>query len=131
VPEPTGIAGRLLAERAYPVKNLPALDSAEMRPLVALLEDAAVSKTLQNAKYDVLALRRAGVALRGVDFDTMLASYVLDPGRRSHGLDMLALEFLDHSMTSYEDLCGRGRRSSRSTWCRSRRRATTRARTPT
>ena len=109
VPEPTGIAGRMLAERAYPVKNLPALDSPEMRPLVALLEDAAVGKTLQNAKYDVLALRQAGVALRGVDFDTMLASYVLDPGRRSHGLDMLALEFLDHSMTSYEDLCGRGR----------------------
>jgi DNA polymerase-1 len=109
VPEPTGIAGRMLAERAYPVRNLPALHSPELRPLVALLEDAAVSKTLQNAKYDVLALRRAGVALRGVDFDTMLASYVLDPGRRSHGLDMLALEFLDHSMTSYEDLCGRGR----------------------
>jgi DNA polymerase-1 len=39
----------------------------------------------------------------------MLASYVLDPGRRSHGLDVLALEFLDHAMTSYEDLCGRGR----------------------
>jgi DNA polymerase-1 len=109
VPEPTGIAGRLLAEGSYPVRNLPALDSAEMRPLVALLEDAAVSKTLQNAKYDVLALRRAGVELRGVDFDTMLASYVLDPGRRSHGLDVLALEFLDHAMTSYEELCGRGR----------------------
>jgi hypothetical protein len=39
----------------------------------------------------------------------MLASYVLDPGRRSHGLDVLALEFLDHAMTSYEDLCGAGR----------------------
>jgi DNA polymerase-1 len=109
VPEPTGIAGRMLAERAYPVRNLPALDTPEMRPLVALLEDPAVSKTLQNAKYDVLVLRRAGVTLRGVDFDTMLASYVLDPGRRSHGLDMLALEFLNHAMTSYEDLCGRGR----------------------
>ncbi len=109
VPEPTGIAGRMLAERAYPVKNLPPLDSPEMRPLVELLEDASVSKTLQNAKYDILALRQAGVALRGVDFDTMLASYVLDPGRRSHGLDTLALEFLDHVMTSYTELCGRGR----------------------
>jgi len=109
VPEPTGIAGRMLADRSYPVRNLPPLDAPEMRPLVALLEDAAVSKTLQNAKYDILALRRAGVELRGVDFDTMLASYVLDPGRRSHGLDVLALEFLDHAMTSYEELCGRGR----------------------
>jgi DNA polymerase-1 len=104
-----GIAGRMLAERAYPVKNLPPLDAPEMKALVALLEDPAVPKVLQNAKYDVLALRRAGVALGGVAFDTMLASYVLDPGRRSHGLDVLALEILDHRMTSYEELCGRGR----------------------
>jgi DNA polymerase-1 len=105
----TGIAGRMLAERSYPVRNLPPLDAPEMRELVALLADDAVPKVLQNAKYDVLALRRAGVRLGGVAFDTMLASYVLDPGRRSHGLDVLALELLDHRMTSYEELCGRGR----------------------
>ena len=63
----------------------------------------------QNAKYDLLVLRRAGVTLSGLVSDTMLASYVLDPGRRSHGLDLLALEFLDHTMTSYEDLCGKGK----------------------
>jgi DNA polymerase-1 len=108
-PEPSGIAGRMLAERAYPVRNLPALDSEAMRPLRELLEDVTVRKTLQNAKYDVLAFRRAGITLRGLDFDTMLASYVLDPGRRSHGLDMLALEFLDHRMTSYDELCGKGK----------------------
>jgi DNA polymerase-1 len=49
------------------------------------------------------------VTLRGLDFDTMLASYVLDPGRRSHGLDVLALEFLDRALTSYEELCGKGK----------------------
>ncbi|MFL5574344.1 MAG: DNA polymerase I [Gemmatimonadaceae bacterium] len=108
-PEALGIAGRMLAERAYPVKNLPPLGAAEMAPLRELLEDPAVRKTAQNAKYDVLALRRAGLTLRGLDFDTMLASYVLDPGRRSHGLDVLAVEFLDHTMTSYEELCGKGR----------------------
>jgi DNA polymerase-1 len=80
-----------------------------MMPLRALLEDGSVRKTAQNAKYDILALRRAGVHLRGLDFDTMIASYVLDPGRRSHGLDVLALEFLDHKMTSFEDLCGKGK----------------------
>ena len=104
-----GIAGRMLSERAYPVRNLPPLESDEMGPLRELLEDATVSKTLQNAKYDILAFRRAGLTLRGVDFDTMLASYVLDPGRRSHGLDVLALELLDHTMTSYEDLVGKGK----------------------
>jgi DNA polymerase-1 len=39
----------------------------------------------------------------------MIASYVLDPGRRSHGLDLLALEFLNQKMTSFEDLCGKGK----------------------
>ncbi len=109
VPEPQGIAGRMLAERAYPVRNLPPLLSPEMAPLRELLEDASIKKTAQNAKYDVLVFRRAGVRVRGLDFDPMLASYVLDPGRRSHGLDVLALEFLDHTMMSYDDLCGRGR----------------------
>jgi len=80
-----------------------------MTPLRHVLEDETIRKTAQNGKFDLLALRRAGVALRGLDFDPMLASYVLDPGRRSHGLDVLALEFLDHTMTSYEDLCGKGK----------------------
>jgi DNA polymerase I len=91
------------------VKNLPALMSDAMKPLRDLLEDESVPKTLQNAKYDMLVLRSEGVVLRGVEFDTMIASYVLDPGRRSHSLDMLALEFLDHTMTSYVDVCGKGK----------------------
>lgn len=107
---PSSIAARLLATGDQPpVKNLPPLDSPAMAPLRELLEDESVRKTAQNAKYDMLVLRRAGVTLRGLDFDTMLASYVLDPGRRSHGLDVLALEFLDHTMTSYEELCGKGK----------------------
>ena len=104
------IAGRLMRKnRPTQVHNLPALDSPEMEPLRDLLEDPLVRKTAQNAKFDMLALRSVGVQLAGLDFDTMLASYVLDPGRRSHGLDVLALEFLDHTMTSYADLCGKGR----------------------
>jgi DNA polymerase-1 len=99
----------LRERRPTQVRNLPALDSPEMRPLRDLLEDSSVRKTAQNSKFDVLLLRSVGVRLAGLDFDTMLASYVLDPGRRSHGLDVLALEFLDHTMTSYTDLCGKGR----------------------
>jgi DNA polymerase-1 len=105
-----GIAAKMLRNtRRSEVRNLPSLDSAEMEPLRKLLEDPSIRKTAQNAKYDKLILRSAGVNLGGLDFDTMLASYVLDPGRRSHGLDVLALEFLDHTMTSYADLCGKGR----------------------
>ena len=108
-PEPASIAARRLAEGAGPVHNLPPLHDASMTPLRALLEDATVPKVAQNAKYDLLVLRREDITLRGLVSDTMLASYVLDPGRRSHGLDLLALEFLDHTMTSYDDLCGKGR----------------------
>src|SRR4026207_280205 len=104
------IAARMLRDnRPTSVRNLPALTSPEMQPLRDLLADPAIRKTAQNAKYDHLVLRSMGVKLAGLDFDTMLASYVLDPGRRSHGLDVLALEFLDHTMTSITDLCGKGR----------------------
>ena len=108
-PEPTSIAARALAAGEQRVQNLPPLNSPECAPLKALLEDARVKKTAQNAKFDMLALRVAGVTIRGLDFDTMIASYVLDPGRRSHGIDLLALEFLDHKMTSLEELCGKGK----------------------
>ena len=107
--EPDSIAARTLARGKSVVRNLPALDAAEMAPLRQLLEDPAVTKIVQNAKFDLLAFRRAGIDVRGLAFDTMLASYVLDPGRRSHGLDVLALEFLEHRMTSFQELCGKGK----------------------
>jgi DNA polymerase-1 len=107
--EPASIAARLLANGPTVVQNLPPLEDPSMARLRALLEDPAVPKVAQNAKYDILVLRRAGIAVGGLVSDTMVASYVLDPGRRSHGLDLLALEFLDHTMTSYEDLCGKGK----------------------
>jgi DNA polymerase-1 len=104
-------------KQTKPVNNLPDLGSDEMKILRDLLEDAAVKKTAHNAKYDMLVLRRAGIDLKGLDFDTMLASYVLDPGRRSHGLDVLALEFLDYSMMSYTDVCGKGKTAVRFDQC--------------
>jgi DNA polymerase I len=104
-----GLAGaRLQTEGSAPV-NLPPLDSAALAPLRALLADASVRKVAQHAKYDLLVLRGAGAPVAGLDFDTMLASYILDPGRRSHGIDQLAAERLGHVMTSYEQVCGKGR----------------------
>jgi DNA polymerase I len=107
--KPTSLAARALASGPQRIKNLPPLSDPAMEPLRALLEDATVRKTIQNAKLSMLALRRAGITLRGLEFDTMIASYVLDPGRRSHGLDLLSLEFLGHKMTSLEELCGKGK----------------------
>ncbi|MDH4229529.1 MAG: DNA polymerase I [Nitrospirota bacterium] len=78
-----------------------------LRPL---LESDTVAKVGQNLKYDLNVLRRAGVTLRGVRFDTMLAAYLLAPNRRSHGLDNLALEYLNHRTIPYEEVTGKGAR---------------------
>ena len=104
-----GIAGARIHAGAPDPVNLPPIVSDACAPLRAMLEDAAVPKVAQHAKYDLLVLRGAGVRLAGLVADTMLASYILDPGRRSHGLDLLALEYLGHPMTSYEQLCGKGK----------------------
>jgi len=90
-------------------RNLPALASDALAPLRALLADASVPKAGHNIKYDWLVLRRAGVELAGVAYDSMLASFVLDPGRRSHAIDDLARERLSLQMQTYADVAGRGR----------------------
>jgi DNA polymerase I len=89
--------------------NLPPLHDPSMRPLVELLEDASIPKLGQNLKYDLLVLRRMGIRLRGIVFDTMIASYLLDPGAREHGLDALALKHLDYRTTTYEEVTGKGK----------------------
>ncbi len=89
--------------------NLPALSDPAMRPLVALLEDPGVVKIGQNLKYDMIVLEGAGVRMEGVAFDTMVASYVLDPNRRQHNLDGLSLTLLGHRMISFEEVAGKGK----------------------
>jgi DNA polymerase-1 len=90
-------------------KNLPELLGPELRPLVEMLEDPGVAKVGQNLKYDLLVFRRAGIQLRGIEFDTMIASYLLDPGSREHGLDALAMKHLDHRTISYSEVAGKGK----------------------
>jgi DNA polymerase I len=71
-----------------------------------LLGDAGFPKYGQNHKYDWVVLRRAGVDMQGVVCDPMLASYVIDPSRNTHGLDELALEHLKHTMISFKQVTG-------------------------
>jgi DNA polymerase I len=92
-----------------PVKNLPALRDPALAPLVDLLTDPTVRKAGHNIKYDWQVLRGAGVELAGVAYDSMLASFVLDPGRRSHAIDNLSLEHLGRAMQSYDDVAGKGK----------------------
>jgi DNA polymerase-1 len=76
----------------------------QLRPV---LEDRRWRKVGQNIKYDGIVLARHGVALEGLWFDTMLASYLLDPSKRAHSLDQIALDFLDHKTLAFEDLVGK------------------------
>jgi len=92
-----------------PVTNLPPILDPACGPLVALLTDPAVPKAGHNIKYDWQVLRRAGVELAGVVYDSMLASFVADPGRRSHGIDTLSLDLLGRPMQSYGDVAGKGK----------------------
>ncbi|MGH7574907.1 MAG: DNA polymerase I [Longimicrobiales bacterium] len=90
-------------------RNLPALDSPVMRPLADLMRDPEVDKIGHDLKASLLLLRRLGVELGGIAFDTEVASYVIDPGRRDQNLESLALQHLGHKALTREDVCGRGR----------------------
>ncbi len=76
-----------------------------LRPV---LEDVAVPKFGQNLKYDLEVLAVHGVKLAGIGFDTMIASYLLEPGRRQHNIAAIALEHLGRTVTSIEELIGKG-----------------------
>ena len=78
-----------------------------------MLEDPAIEKVGQNLKYDMIVLRAAGVALAGVAFDTMVASYLLDAGQRNHNLNDLAKRYLNHATIKIEELIGSGKHQKR------------------
>jgi DNA polymerase I len=77
--------------------------------LKPILENSAILKCGQNIKYDMLVLSRHGLELQGVEFDTMVASYVVNPSGRQHNLDALALEHLQIKKIPITDLIGTGK----------------------
>jgi len=77
--------------------------------LAPILEDDGVAKWAHNAIYDLVVLRRHGLEVRGLAFDTMIAAYLLDPGGRGFGLKNLAWRKLGVEMTSISELIGKGR----------------------
>ncbi len=79
---------------------------ARLRPV---LEDPAIRKIGHNLKFDLNVLRTAGLRLQGVDFDSMIASYVVDPTRSSHGLNALSLGLLRHTCIPISEVIGTGK----------------------
>lgn len=80
-----------------------------MRPI---LENPEIEKIGQNLKYDLMVLRTAGVELRGIAFDSMLGSYLLEPGERIHNLDQLSLRYLRHSTIKIVELIGKATKNT-------------------
>jgi DNA polymerase-1 len=78
-----------------------------LRPI---LEDPDVAKVGHHIKYDVLVLRQVGIRVAGIAFDTMLASFLLDPLRGSHSLDNTVKALIGHEMIPISDLIGRGKK---------------------
>ncbi len=74
-----------------------------------LLSEAKVVKIGQNIKYDYIVLKRNGVTISPIAFDTMVASYLINPSRRGHGLDNISLRYLGHKPISYKDVAGSGK----------------------
>ena len=90
-------------------------DQLELKTVLDLLkpvlENPGIKKIGQNIKYDWIVLKHYDINLAGVVFDTMLASYLINPSKRAHNLDQIALDFLDHKTITYEDVTGKGKKS--------------------
>jgi DNA polymerase-1 len=88
---------------------LPQLPASQvLERLKPMLEDPHKGKYGQNIKYDYLVLRRHGVKIAGIACDTMVASYLLDPTKRSHSLEAIAQEYLGHQMITYKEVTEKG-----------------------
>ena len=75
-----------------------------LNSLKPVLEDKEVKKIGQNIKYDNIILKKEGIDLKGISFDTMLASYLINPSRQRHNLDDLSLEYIGSKMISYSEV---------------------------
>lgn len=106
-PLSAGIVGMSFSWAPGKAAYVPWSDEAKGR-LKPLLEDHGRRKGAQNAKFDLQVLRTHGIEVKGLEFDTMVASYLLDPGRGTHNLDALALRYLNVKKTATEELIGKG-----------------------
>ncbi|OGY82952.1 MAG: DNA polymerase I [Candidatus Kerfeldbacteria bacterium RIFCSPHIGHO2_12_FULL_48_17] len=84
---------------------------AEFAPqLKSMLENPAVKKVGHNIKFDMESLRSADINMQGIFFDTMIASYLLNPGSRAHGLDRVVFTEIGYEMMPITDLIGKGKK---------------------
>ncbi|MGB5159479.1 DNA polymerase I [Desulfobacterium sp. N47] len=75
--------------------------------LKGVFENPDIKKIGQNIKYDWIVLKRHGIDIAGVYSDTMIASYLINPSKRAHNLDQIALDFLGHKKITFEETVGK------------------------
>lgn len=80
-----------------------------LKAIAPILEDETIKKAGHNIKFDIHALHHAGITVRGTWFDTMIASYICNPGTRQHNLDALVFTELGYQMEPITDLIGTGK----------------------
>jgi DNA polymerase-1 len=80
-----------------------------LRLLEDVLSDPKIRKIGQNIKYDYIVLKREGIQVRGIDFDSMVLSYLLEPNWGKHNLNRLALAYLQVKAISYNEVVGKGK----------------------
>ena len=97
--------GDLLATASAPSQVAAAAAIDRMRPI---FEDPELKKVGHDLKFDTIVLARHGIGIRGLTFDSMLASYLLDATRPGHPLEETSLEHLGYKALAEEDVCGRG-----------------------
>jgi DNA polymerase-1 len=77
--------------------------------LKEMMSDPKIKKIGQNIKYDYIVLKREGLHLHGIDSDTMVLSYLLEPNWGKHNLEKLALAYLQTQKIPYADIAGKGK----------------------
>ena len=80
-----------------------------LRIFKPVLENPDIKKIGQNIKYDYIVLKNFGICMKGIFFDTMIASYLLNPLSRRHGLDNIAMDIFGYKTISYEEVTGKGK----------------------
>ncbi len=85
------------------------INNSWLEKLKPIFEDNRIKKIAHNAKFDIRVMRNQGIDVQGLNFDTMIASYLLNPGSRQHNLDALTFSELGFEKISKADLLGKGK----------------------
>jgi DNA polymerase I len=118
--EPIGISFCFKEKEAY---YLPLLDKGEknregilkdyfFEEMKPIFEDSSIKKIGQNIKYELIILKRFGLQLKGIHFDSMIASYLLNPSKLNHNLEDISLEYLNHKMIPFSELIDKNKKGA-------------------